>query len=87
MTVGTGKGDRHGGKGLEIGRQGLQPEKDFIEGAGDKPFLLWYAPMLPHDPHNPLEDLLAKYEKVAPTKSAPIPARLRRPYKYRPSSP
>lgn len=68
MTVGTGKGDRHGGKGLEIGRQGLQPVKDFIEGAGDKPFLVWYAPLLPHDPHTPPADLLEKYQKVAPTK-------------------
>lgn len=68
MTVGTGKGERHGGKGLEIGRQGLQPVKEFIEGVGDRPFLVWYAPMLPHDPHNPPADLLEKYAKVAPTK-------------------
>jgi arylsulfatase A-like enzyme len=72
MTVGTGKGDRHGGKGLEIGRQGLQPVKDFIEEAGDKPFLLWYAPMLPHDPHNPPAELLEKYKKLTP--SGPVAA-------------
>jgi uncharacterized sulfatase len=68
MTVGTGKGDRHGGKGLEIGRQGLQPVKDFIAGAGEKPFFVWYAPLLPHDPHTPPADLLEKYQKVAPSK-------------------
>ena len=72
MTVGTGKGDRHGGKGLEIGRQGLQPIKDFIEAAGDKPFLVWYAPMLPHAPHNPPANLLEKYKKLAP--SEPVAA-------------
>jgi arylsulfatase A-like enzyme len=72
MTVGTGKGDRHGGKGLEIGRQGLQPIKDFIGEAGDKPFLVWYAPMLPHDPHNPSAELLAKYKKLTP--SEPVAA-------------
>jgi uncharacterized sulfatase len=68
MTLGTGKGDRHGGKGLEIGRKGLQPVKDFIAEAGDKPFLVWYAPLLPHDPHNPPPELLEKYMKVAPSK-------------------
>jgi uncharacterized sulfatase len=72
MTVGTGKDDRHGGKGLEIGRQGLQPIKDFIDEAGDKPFLVWYAPMLPHDPHNPPAELLEKYKKLTP--SVPVAA-------------
>lgn len=67
MTAGTGKGDRHGGKGLEIGRQGLKPIQDFIEQAGEQPFFVWYAPMLPHDPHNPPADLLEKYKKLTPT--------------------
>ena len=57
MTV---KG-RHGDDGLKIGRQGIQPVKDFIEEAPDKPFMLWYAPMLPHEPHNPPDRLLKKY--------------------------
>jgi arylsulfatase A-like enzyme len=72
MTLGTGKGDRHGGKGLEIGRQGLEPVKNFIEEAGNKPFLVWYAPMLPHDPHNPPPDLLKKYSQL--TTNAPVAA-------------
>ncbi len=67
MTVGTGKGDRHGGKGLEIGRDGLKPIQDFIDQAGDKPFLVWYAPMLPHSPHNPPPHLLEKYLKLTPS--------------------
>ncbi len=67
MTAGTGKGERHGGKGLEIGREGLQPIKDFIAGAGDKPFVVWYAPMLPHTPHTPPDELLQKYLKLAPS--------------------
>lgn len=67
MTAGTGKIDRHGGKGLEIGRQGLKPIQEFIEQAGDKPFFVWYAPMLPHDPHTPPAELLAKYKKLAPS--------------------
>jgi len=67
MTVGTGKGDRHGGIGLEIGRQGLAPITQFIERAGAQPWLVWYAPMLPHAPHTPPAALLEKYLKLAPT--------------------
>src|SRR5262249_30243510 len=34
---------------------------DFIDAGGDRPFFVWYAPMLPHEPHNPPERLLRKY--------------------------
>lgn len=62
MTHGDPKrGGRHGDDGLKIGRQGLQPIFDFIDESGDKPFFVWYAPMLPHQPHNPPERLLKKY--------------------------
>ena len=57
------RGGRHGDVGLKIGREGLQPVFDFIDGAKGKPFFLWYAPMLPHTPHNPPERLLAKYQR------------------------
>ena len=67
MTVGTGKGDRHGGKGLAIGRDGIEPIREFIEQAGAQPFLVWYAPMLPHDPHNPPAELLEKYKRLTPS--------------------
>jgi arylsulfatase A-like enzyme len=55
------RGGRHGDDGLRIGRQGLQPIYDFLDSNRGKPFFLWYAPMLPHQPHNPPERLLAKY--------------------------
>lgn len=60
------KGGRHGDIGLTIGRQGLQPVTDFIDRskADAKPFFIWYAPMMPHTPHNPPERLLAKYRKL-----------------------
>jgi uncharacterized sulfatase len=68
MTHGDpARGGRHGDEGLKIGREGLQPIYDFITEAGDKPWLVWYAPFLPHSPHNPPERLLQKY--VAPDKS------------------
>src|SRR5687767_10085615 len=57
MTV---KG-RHGDDGLVIGRKTLQPVYDFIEGNAGKPFFVWYAPMMPHEPHNPPPRLLGKY--------------------------
>jgi arylsulfatase A-like enzyme len=66
MTHGDPKrGGRHGDAGLKIGRDGLKPITDFVEHAQkeEKPFLLWYAPFLPHTPHNPPERLLKKYQK------------------------
>ncbi|WP_145089258.1 sulfatase family protein [Anatilimnocola aggregata] len=62
MTHGDpAKGGRHGDVGLKIGREGLQPIADFLDANGEKPFFLWYAPLLPHSPHTPPERLLAKY--------------------------
>ncbi len=55
------RGGRHGDEGLKIGRETMQPIYNFIEQAGDKPFFLWYAPFMPHTPHNPPERLLNKY--------------------------
>lgn len=54
-------GGRHGDEGLTIGREGMQPIFDFIDEAGQQPFFIWYAPFLPHTPHNPPERLLEKY--------------------------
>ncbi len=63
MTHGDPKrGGRHGDFGLKIGRQGLQPIFDFIDDAADKPFFVWYAPFLPHTPHNPPQRLFDKYK-------------------------
>lgn len=57
MTV---KG-RHGDDGLVIGRKTMQPIYDFITSGGTSPFFIWYAPMLPHEPHDPPERILKKY--------------------------
>ncbi len=70
MTHGDPKRNgRHGDEGLKIGRETMQPVFDFIDLAQQerKPFFLWYAPMLPHSPHNPPERFLAKYRDQAPT--------------------
>ena len=62
------KGGRHGDLGLEIGRKGMQPVFSFIDEALDqeKPFFVYYAPFLPHTPHNPPERLLNKYKDKTP---------------------
>ena len=63
MTHGdVDRGGRHGDEGLEIGRKTMRPIYDFIEQSAGKPFFVWYAPMLPHQPHNPPERLLVKYK-------------------------
>ncbi|MBK1834270.1 sulfatase-like hydrolase/transferase [Roseibacillus ishigakijimensis] len=62
MTHGDpARGGRHGDAGLAIGRQGLQPIKDFTTSSPDTPWFVWYGVFLPHTPHNPPADLLAKY--------------------------
>lgn len=62
MTHGDpARGGRHGDAGLAIGREGMQPIYDFIAQSGERPWFVWYAPMLPHSPHNPPQRLLDKY--------------------------
>lgn len=69
FTDGMSRGGRHGDEGLDIARKTMQPMFDFISRAqaDGKPFLVWYAPFLPHTPHNPPERLLDKYLPKAPT--------------------
>lgn len=43
----------NGDYGLAIGRESMQPIADFLDRNGKKqPFFLWYAPYLPHQPHD-----------------------------------
>ncbi len=66
MTLGfPNPGGRHGDAGLKIGRTGMDPVFDFINRSvkQKKPFFIWYAPFLPHTPHNPPEHLHQKYLK------------------------
>ncbi len=69
FTHGMTRGQRHGDAGLDIGRKSMQPIYDFIAQARkeSKPFFVWYAPMMPHTPHNPPERLLAKYKDKTPS--------------------
>ncbi|MCP4035694.1 MAG: sulfatase-like hydrolase/transferase, partial [bacterium] len=59
-----------GGRGLGIGRSTMEPVFEFLEAERDGPFFLWFAPMLPHLPHNPKPRDLAPYENRRLTDSA-----------------
>jgi uncharacterized sulfatase len=71
FTHGMTQGIRHGDQGLEIGRRTMQPIYDFIAQSKTQasPFFVWYAPLLPHQPHDPPERLLTKYLALAPSPS------------------
>ncbi|WP_202799989.1 sulfatase family protein [Schlesneria paludicola] len=62
FTQGLTTKGRHGDDGLVIGRKTMKPIYDFISSCGDSPFFVWYAPMMPHEPHDPPERILKKYE-------------------------
>ncbi len=57
-TVAHGNGDA----GLTIGRRTMQPLFDFLDAHADQPFFVWYAPVLPHTPHDVSAEDLALYE-------------------------
>ena len=72
FTHGMTRGGRHGDDGLKIGRTTLDPVTGFMDQARSegKPWLVWYAPMMPHDPHTPPGRLLSKYRGL--TDSLPV---------------
>ena len=69
FTQGMTLGGRHGDQGLEIGRKTMEPIYDFIATAkkAEQPFMVWYAPLMPHDPHTPPERFLNRVRDRAPS--------------------
>ncbi len=64
FTDSMGMTRRHGSEySLSIGRDTMEPIYDFIGKAlaQSKPFMVWYAPFMPHTPHNPPQHLEEKY--------------------------
>jgi uncharacterized sulfatase len=61
---------RAGGDSLELGRTTMQPLWDFLDANRDKPFFVWFAPKLPHTPHDPPEKFLALYADADLSESA-----------------
>ena len=71
--LGIRPGHGNGDAGLRIGRKTLKPIRDFVDSTttAGKPFFIWYAPFLPHLPHN------APHKHVEPYKNDPrLPANL-----------
>ena len=62
------KEDVTGTRDWRSGGRGCKPVEEFIDAAAkdQKPFFVWYAPMLPHTPHNPPQRLLDKYKDQTP---------------------
>ncbi|MFP8880253.1 MAG: sulfatase-like hydrolase/transferase [Myxococcota bacterium] len=50
-----------GGAGLELGRTTMKPLWEFLERADDRPFFVWFAPKLPHTPHDAAQSYLHRY--------------------------
>jgi len=59
------------GEPLELVREGQADLFAFLERV-ERPFFVWYAPVLPHVPHDPPERLLARF----PASSIPVPERV-----------
>ncbi|MEO1991585.1 MAG: sulfatase-like hydrolase/transferase [Pirellulales bacterium] len=61
IMVAHGNGDF----GLKIGRETMQPIYDFIDDCvGKDPFFVWYAPYLPHQPHDAPRKYFDLYENT-----------------------
>jgi len=53
----------NGDHGLQIGRETMQPIADFLDKNGkEKPFFIWYAPFLPHQPHDSPQRFYDRYQ-------------------------
>lgn len=52
FTEGMTVGERHGDRGLVIGRSTMEPITQFMDKYPGDPKFIWYAPYLPHTPHN-----------------------------------
>lgn len=65
-TLADGSQAAHGNgdHGLAIGRETMQPIADFLDRQDrTKPFFLWYAPYLPHHPHDSPEKYFELHRK------------------------
>lgn len=52
----------YGDHGLTIGREGMLPIVEFLDAQAGNPFLIWFAPLLPHDPFDAPEAYLRRYQ-------------------------
>jgi arylsulfatase A-like enzyme len=53
--------------GHEFGRTGIEPLRTFLDGVGTDPFLVWFAPTLPHVPFDAPQAFRAPYQELGRT--------------------
>lgn len=58
-----------GGAGLALGRDSNNAVYEFIDAYKDQPFFVWYAPMLPHTPHDPSDEFMEMYAGMGLTRA------------------
>ncbi len=69
-VVAHGNGDA----GLAIGRDTMTPITDFLDSCGrSQPFFIWYAPFLPHTPHDSPEKYFSIYRNKTGLNALAIP--------------
>lgn len=56
----------NGDAGLAIGRETMRPIEDFVASTGDSPYFIWYAPFLPHLPHDSPQRFFDRYAPSVP---------------------
>lgn len=56
----------NGDAGLAIGRESMKPIEEFLELSGGDPFFVWYAPFLPHLPHDSPRRFYDLYDETVP---------------------
>jgi arylsulfatase A-like enzyme len=62
MTEKPGKAGRK--QGIRIVRETMEPLFSFIDAHREQPFFIWFAPQIPHLPHNPPKEFYAPYESI-----------------------
>jgi len=62
MTRASGKTGRK--QGIRIARETMAPVFDFIDEHRQQPFFVWFAPQLPHLPHNPPKRFREAYDDI-----------------------
>lgn len=73
LADGTLAAHGNGDWGLKIGRETMQPIYDFIDDCGETPFLVWYAPYLPHQPHDSPQKYFDQYKNQSEIPEHRIP--------------
>jgi uncharacterized sulfatase len=62
MTEQSGRAGRR--QGIRIARETMEPLFSFIDAHREQPFFIWFAPQIPHLPHDAPKEFHAPYESI-----------------------